>query len=77
MSKPTDIERVKAVLYLKLDENLSNRDIARGLPLYLIFSVNSEPWIVAGRYLSMPPINVYISHFILTGKRAVLNLIMA
>ena len=27
MSKPTDIERVKAVLYLKLDENLSNRDI--------------------------------------------------
>ena len=37
-----------------------------GLPLYLIFSVNSEPWIVAGRYLSMPPINGYISHFILT-----------
>ena len=33
--------------------------------------------IVAGRYLSMPPINGYISHFILTGKRAVLNLIMA
>ena len=31
MSKPTDIERVKAVLYLKLDENLSNRDIARRL----------------------------------------------
>ena len=48
-----------------------------GLPLYLIFSVNSEPWIVADRYLSMPPINGYISHFILTGKRAVLNLIMA
>ncbi|MFC3203227.1 helix-turn-helix domain-containing protein [Alteromonas oceani] len=31
MSKPTDIERVTAVLHLKLHENLSNRDIARRL----------------------------------------------
>ena len=31
MSKPTDIERVKAVLRLKFDENVGNRDIARRL----------------------------------------------
>ncbi len=31
MSKPTDIKRVKAVLRLKFDENLGNRDIARRL----------------------------------------------
>lgn len=31
MSKPTDIERVKAILHLKFDDKLGNRDIARRL----------------------------------------------